>query len=103
MEKLTKDIKPAQVRSALTAVKKNVFIDSTFTENGWLTLGLVGNQQQDMADSYSNTGSMYLTSLSFLPLGLPPEHEFWSAPFEEWTMRKLWEGKPVKKDYKVMY
>lgn len=103
MEKLPESLTPAQVRSALTAVKKNVFIDSTFTKEGWLTLGLVGDLQDGMADSYSNTGSMYLTSLSFLPLGLPASHEFWTAPAEEWTMKKLWQGKPVKRDYKVGY
>jgi len=100
---LPTDIKPAQVRSALTAVMKNLFIPSTFTKEGWLTLGLVGDKQANIADSYSNTGSMYLTSLVFLPLGLPATHEFWSAPFTEWTQRKAWSGKPFGKDYAVDY
>jgi hypothetical protein len=100
---LPEEIKPAQVRCALTAVMKNMFIPSTFTKEGWLTLGLVGNQQKELADYYSNTGSMYITSLVFLPLGLPPEHEFWSAPFAEWTQRKAWSGQPFKKDYAVEY
>ena len=100
---LPTDIKPAQVRSALTAVMKNLFIPSTFTKEGWLTLGLVGDKQANIADSYSNTGSMYLTSLVFLPLGLPATHQFWSAPFTEWTQRKAWSGKPFPKDYAVDY
>jgi hypothetical protein len=37
-------------------VKQKIFIDSTFNKDGWLTLGLVGGQQQELADSYSNTG-----------------------------------------------
>lgn len=97
------DIKPAQVRCALTAVMKNMFIPSTFTKDGWLTLGLVGDKQTGLADYYSNTGSMYITSLAFLPLGLPATHEFWSAPFTDWTQRKAWSGKPFPKDYAVDY
>ncbi len=100
---LPKEITPAQVRCALTAVMKRMFIPSTFTKEGCLTLGLVGDQQNAIADSYSNTGSMYLTSYAFLPLGLPSTHEFWTGPFTEWTQRKAWSGKPIAKDYAVNY
>lgn len=100
---LPKEVSPAQVRCALTAVMKRMFISSTFTKNGCLTLGLVGDKQNAIADSYSNTGSMYLTSFAFLPLGLPATHEFWTAPFTEWTQRKAWYGKPFSKDYAVDY
>jgi hypothetical protein len=100
---LPKEISPAQVRCGLTAVLKHLFLPSTFTRDGCLTLGLVGDKQSAIADSYSNTGSMYLTSLVFLPLGLPATHEFWTAPFTEWTQRKAWSGKPFAKDYAVDY
>ena len=100
---LPEDVSPPQVRCALTAVMKNVFIPATFAAGGWLQLGLVGDKQQNIADSYSNTGSLYITSLAFLPLGLPASHEFWSGPFTEWTQRKAWSGKPFKKDYAVNY
>ncbi|TDE44335.1 DUF2264 domain-containing protein [Flavobacterium rhamnosiphilum] len=100
---LPKEIKPAQVRSALTLVMKNMFIPSTFTKGNWLTLGLVGDKQTNLADYYSNTGSMYITSLVFLPLGLPATHEFWSEPFTDWTQRKAWSGQPFEKDYAVDY
>ena len=96
-------IQPAQVRCALTAVFKNIFIPRTFTKDGWLTLGLVGDQQADIADYYSNTGSMYLTSLAFLPLGLAADHAFWSNPFTSWTQKKAWSGAPFQKDYAVDY
>jgi hypothetical protein len=96
---LPEDIRPAQVRCALTAVMKRMFIPSTFTKGGWLQLGLVGDRQQGIADYYSNTGSMYLTSLVFLPLGLPATHEFWSDPFTEWTQLKAWKGEPFSKDH----
>ena len=100
---LPSPIEPAQVRCALTAVFKNIFIPATFTKEGWLTLGLVGDQQANIADYYSNTGSMYLTSLAFMPLGLKATDSFWSAPFTEWTQRKAWSGKPFAKDYAVDY
>jgi hypothetical protein len=100
---LPEDITPAQVRCALTAVMKRMFIVSTFTKADWLTLGLIGDQQNQLADYYSNTGSMYLTSLAFLPLGLPASDSFWSDPFTEWTQLKAWSGKPFKKDYAVDY
>lgn len=100
---LPKEIKPAQVRSALTAVMKKIFIPSTFKKGDWLTLGLVGDKQQDLSDYYSNTGSMYITSLVFLPLGLDSKHEFWSAPFTDWTQRKAWSGQAFPKDYAVEY
>jgi hypothetical protein len=100
---LPEEIEPAQVRCALTAVLKNLFIPATFTKEGWLQLGLVGDRQQDLADSYSNTGSMYLTSFVFMALGLPGTHEFWSKPFAEWTQRKAWSGKPFNRDHAVKY
>jgi hypothetical protein len=82
---------------------KNMFIPKTFTKDGWLTMGLVGDQQKDLADYYSNTGSMYITSLVFLVLGLPASSEFWSGAFTEWTQRRAWSGKPFPKDYAVNY
>ena len=102
-DSLPEGIKPEQVRCALTKVLKNLFIPSTFTADGYLTLGLVGDKQADIADYYSNTGSMYLTSLVLLPLGLPSSHPFWSGPFTEWTQLKAWKGEPFAKDYAVDY
>lgn len=100
---LPKEISSAQVRCALTAVLKRLFVPKTFTKEGYLTLGLVGDQQSGITDVYSNTGSLYITSLAFLPLGLPPAHKFWSDPFTEWTQLKAWGGKPFAKDYAVDY
>lgn len=98
-DELTEELVPAQVRCALTAVMKRMFIPSTFTPEGWLELGLIGSRQSGIADSYSNTGSMYMASLAFLPLGLPATHRFWSAPFTDWTSRKAWESLPFNIDH----
>lgn len=102
-KKMPEGIRAAQVRCGLTAVLKHLFVPATFNRNGLLTLGLVGNQQAELADYYSNTGSMYITSMVFWALGLPAEDECWSAPFTEWTQRKAWSGKPFPKDYAVNY
>ncbi len=100
---LPNGITPAQVRCGLTAVLKKLFVPATFTNAGYLTLGLVGDQQTGIADSYSNTGSMYLTAYVFLPLGLPATDPFWTDPYADWTQRKAWSGKPFAKDYAVDY
>jgi hypothetical protein len=103
MDILPAHIVPAQVRSLLTAVMKRMFEQpGVFTKDNWLQLGFAGHQPS-IADSYSNTGSMYLTSVGFLPLGLPANHLFWTGPFAEWSSRKAWSGQPFKKDYAVDY
>lgn len=101
--KLPDGVSAAQVRCGLTAVMKNIFVPATFDKDNWLQLGFVGDQQADISDTYSNTGSLYITSLVFWPLGLPATHEFWSGPFTDWTQRKAWSGKPFRKDYAVNY
>ena len=94
---------PGQVRAALTAVHKAIFSDPTnFNEGGFLTIGFVGHHP-DLGDWYSNNGSMYITSLSFLPLGLPATDPFWTDPAEPWTARKAFAGQDFKKDYPVDY
>ena len=93
----------SQVRPALTAVFKRVFVKDTFNASGLLTLGFVGAKQSNIADSYSNTGSMYLASFAFMPLGLPASHEFWTAAPTNWTQKKAWNGEVFPKDYAVDY
>jgi len=101
MHELPEKIKPAQVRGALTAVMKNIFgANGTFDSNGWLTLGLAGHQPM-IADQYTSTGSLYICTLGFLPLGLPPSDPFWSSESCDWSAKKAWKGMPLTKDYKV--
>ena len=92
---LPASLKPAQVRAALTAViKKTLDAENTFTKDSWLSIGLSGSQPL-LAESYINTGSVYLCMTVFLPLGLPHDDEFWIAPDEPWTAVKVWSGKDV--------
>jgi hypothetical protein len=103
MEKLPDGLPGPQVRSALTAVMKRMFGQpGIFNAGGWLQLGFAGHQP-GIADYYSNSGSMYLTSLGFLSLGLPATHAFWTGPFTDWTQCKAWSGQAFSKDYAVDY
>lgn len=102
MEKLPKEIKPTQVRGALTAVYRNLLTDNIFGPKDWLLLGFDGHQPE-VADYYTATGSLYMTTLSFLPLGLPEENAFWKDPEEYWTGKKAWNGMSFEKDYHVRY
>ncbi len=39
-----------------------------------------------------------MTSLVFMPLGLPADHPFWTDPAEPWTSQKAWSGQPFPID-----
>lgn len=100
-QELPKELSNAQVRSGLTAVMKRMFGDDrNFNKGGYLTIGFNG-AQPDAADWYTNNGSLYMTSLAFLPLGLPADHPFWTDPAEDWTSKKAWEGQKFPKDHAV--
>lgn len=95
---LPKTISPAQVRNGLTAViRRQISMPGTFDKNGWLTIGFAGHQPS-IGESYISTGSLYLCSAAFIALGLPPESEFWTAPAEDWTQKKVWKGIDVPCD-----
>jgi hypothetical protein len=98
-KKLPNSLHPGQVRSALTAViKKTLESPSTFNKEGWLNIGLYGNQP-DLADVYITTGSLYICMDAFVALGLAPTDEFWTAPPEPWTSLKVWKGEDAHLDH----
>lgn len=93
------DLSPVQVRGALTAViRRTLDVPGTFDENGWLTIGLSGHQP-DLAEIYISTGSLYLCTVGFLPLGLPPQHEFWTGAPVPWTAQRVWSGENFPADH----
>jgi hypothetical protein len=97
-KQLPESLKPAQVRSALTAViKKTLLVPQTFDEKGWLTIGLSGHQPA-VGEHYISTGSLYLCTTAFLPLGLSAEDEFWKSDAMDWTSRSAFAGKAFKID-----
>lgn len=98
-EELPAGLSNGQVRGALTAVMKRMFAsDANFNEGGFLTIGFAG-KQPNIADWYTNNGSLYMASLAFLPLGLPASHPFWTDAVQPWTSIKAWGGKPFPKDH----
>ena len=98
-KELPASLPPAQVRSALTAViKKTLGSPASFDAKGWLNIGLSGHQPE-LADVYITTGSLYLCSEIFLPLGLPATDPFWSAPETPWTSVKAWSGHDLAPDH----
>lgn len=88
---LPEEITPMQVRCALTAVIKNMMKPGTFDENGWLQIGWCG-AQREIGEVYISTGSLYLCTTVFLPLGLSPSDPFWSGPDTDWTNKRQWGG-----------
>ncbi len=95
---LPKQLSPAQVRCALTAVIRKTLENSTTYKNGWLTIGLYGDQP-NLGDFYNNQGSPYIASNIFLPLGLPETDTFWSAPAAKWSAQKIWSGENFENDH----
>jgi hypothetical protein len=98
-KQLPVSLKPAQVRGALTSViQKTIDAPGTFDDKGWLTIGLAGHQPM-VGEHYISTGSLYLCTTAFLPLGLSSKDEFWTAIDEDWTSKKAFSGKafPIDK------
>lgn len=90
---------PQQVRCALTAVQRRTLTPAgTFSAAGWLQIGLAGHQPS-LGETYISTGSLYLASAAWLPLGLPPADPFWSAPAAPWTQQKAWSGTDIPVDH----
>lgn len=91
-------VSPEQVRCALTAViTKQLKSPENFDEKGWLTIGFAGNQIK-MGETYINSGSIYLCTVGFLPLGLPADDPFWANPYSEWSSLKAWKGIDIGTD-----
>jgi hypothetical protein len=98
-DELPEGVKPPQVRAALTAViRRTLGAADTFDADGWLRVGLAGHQP-GLAEPYISTGSLYLCTSVFLPLGLPARHPFWSGPAADWTARKIWSGQNFPTDH----
>lgn len=98
MDQLPEELSRAQVRCGLTAVLHRMFdTQNNYNEGGFLSLGFCG-KQPGISDSYTNNGSLYMTSMCFMPLGLPADHPFWTDPDESWTQKKAWNGEDFPKD-----
>lgn len=96
---LPAELSNGQVRRALTKVMHRMYDhQNNFNEGGFLTIGFCGSQP-GVADWYTNNGSLYMTSLSLMPLGLPADHPFWADAEQPMTQEKAWGGQPFPKDH----
>lgn len=95
---LPKQLSPEQVRGALTAVIRKTLESPGTYKNGWLTIGLYGDQP-NLGDFYNNQGSPYICTNIFLPLGLPETDQFWSGPAVKWSAQKIWSGEDFPNDH----
>ncbi len=86
------ELAPSQVRCGLTAVIRRMMnAPGLFDEQGWLRIGFYGAQDA-LGEHYISTGSLYLCTAVFLPLGLPPADPFWADPPRAWTSKRIWSG-----------
>lgn len=96
---LEEALPPVQVRCALTAViTRTMEFPGTIDESGWLRPGVYG-YQPELAESYINTGSLYLCASVFLPLGLLPTDPFWAEEELKWTSQRIVAGEDVMRDH----
>jgi hypothetical protein len=90
-DRLPSGLSHGQVRAGLMAVIRRTLEGAAhYDPKGWLRIGLNG-AQPDLGESYISTGSLYLASTAFLPLGLAKEHPFWNDPATAWTQKRIWE------------
>jgi hypothetical protein len=94
-------LSPGQVRCALSAtIQRTLDAPGTFDERGWLRIGLCGHQPS-IGETYISTGSLYLCTAAFLPLGLSASDRFWAAPDAPWTAKKAWNGADLPTDHAI--
>jgi hypothetical protein len=100
-QRLPPSVLPGAVRCALTAVQQRTLTPpGTFSPQGWLQIGLAGHQPS-LGENYISTGSLYLCSAVWLPLGLPPADPFWSDPPADWSQKKVWAGLDAPADHAI--
>ncbi len=98
---LPEGLAPSQVRAALSAVMEQLLgAEGTYDSSGWLRIGLRGHQPH-LGEEYISTGSLYLCSVIFLPLGLKPHDPFWADAAQDWTSRKVWTGQDLSADHAI--
>jgi hypothetical protein len=97
--RLPETVVPGQARKALTSViRRTLEPADTWDQNGWLRIGVSGHQPA-LGEDYISTGSLYLCSAAFLPLGLPRSDPFWSDPSGNTTWESVWGGADQPADH----
>lgn len=95
---LPEDIDLSALKTALTKnIEKCFYSEGTFDKDGWLNIGLYGNQP-NLGESYISQGSLYLCTTIFLPLGLDRLSPFWKLNQSSNLAERLLNGENLKKD-----
>lgn len=78
---LPDSLPPAAVRALLCAVTKRTLGERSYRADGFLNIGIC-RSQPEIGEGYISTGSLYLASAAFLPLGLAEGDAFWAVGAE---------------------
>lgn len=98
---LPPDASPAKVRRALgAAISRTLGGAANYRADGFLNIGVCG-AQPGLGEAYINTGSLYLCTTAFLPLGLPDTAPFWTDADEETDWERIWSGKDIACDHRL--
>jgi hypothetical protein len=90
---------PGQVREAIAAVAfRSLSAPRTLDAEGWLAVGFFG-QQPSLAEHYISTGSLYMCTLAFMPLGLSADDPFWQGPGVPTTSERIYGGVDMSADH----
>ncbi len=96
---LPSEITPAQVRCAMTAAMHRCLDGAcNYDKDGWLTIGLCA-EQPDLGEPYICTGSLYLCTAGFLPLGLDADDPFWQGDEVPYSSQRIWAGENRMRDH----
>lgn len=88
--RLPAGLPPGRVRRVLgSVIERTLGAPDTYDAGGWLRIGLSGHQPH-LAQSYISTGSLYLCTSAFLPLGLSATDPFWTEPALAGTWSEFW-------------
>ena len=90
----------AVIQRAMTKALQNMMKNQIFDDQGWLLIGITG-EQPAIGEHYISTGSLYLISVFFLPLGLECGHSFWQDTNKKFSQEKIWEGIDIDADHAV--
>jgi hypothetical protein len=88
-KRLPQKIDPATARDVLYAVSEKTLTNGSYRADGFLNIGLKGADPA-MGEGYVSTGSLYLASAAFFPLGLSDKDDFWTWPAVSWTQKRIW-------------
>jgi hypothetical protein len=90
-KRLPETLAPTRIRELLGTVAARTLGKASYREDGFLKIG-VCDSQPGLGEGYICTGSLYMASAVFLPLGLVADDGFWKSPAAAGTQARIWSG-----------